>query len=255
MSKNQIKLDTKQQKEMYEKFKYLSDKHGKWEVWSNFITLSACCLCVSDRNQHEKEYMTVSKKYNRDELLLFSQMLALTVDAFEANPDQDFLGDLFMRFDLSDTWKGQFFTPYNVSKAMASVIIGNLDEQMEKKPWISVCDPACGAGALLIAFAQECLRQNVDYQASVLFVAQDIDRTAALMCFVQLSLLGCPGYVIVGDSITNPTIGRNTLLPLIQPNQEVWYTPMMCTDIWQSRVVTEKLRRIVLGQNEQKTST
>lgn len=45
------------------------------------------------------------------------------------------------------------------------------------------------------------------------------------MCYVQLSLLGCPGYVIIGDSLVNPP--DTTKLP----NPEVfdgktWYTPM-----------------------------
>ena len=62
----------------------------------------------------------------------------------------------------------------------------------QKQGWISVSDPACGAGALLIAFANECRRQHINYQTSVLFVAQDIDFLAGCMCYIQLSLLGCP---------------------------------------------------------------
>ena len=169
-------------------------------------------------------------------------MFALIVDALEQNPYQDFLGDLFMRFDLSNTWKGQFFTPYSICKAMSAITAGDLTAQLEDKPWISVNDPACGAGALLIAFAQECVRQKVNYQQSVLFVAQDIDRTAALMCFVQLSLLGCAGYVVVGDSLLNPTVGPSVLIPVKQDGQEIWYTPMMYTEIWQYRLVLDKIK-------------
>ena len=165
-----------------------------------------------------------------------------TAEALELNPDQDFLGDLFMRFDLGNTWKGQFFTPYNVCQCMASLTSGNLKDQLTKQPWISVNDPAVGAGALLIAFAQECLRQKVNYQTDVLFVGQDVDRTAAMMCFVQLSLLGCPGYVVVGDSLLNPTVGPSVLLPVQQEGQEIWYTPMFFTDTWQLKVATEKIK-------------
>ena len=75
-----------------------------------------------------------------------------------------------MRFDLGNTWKGQFFTPYNVCQCMAALTTGDLKQQLERQPWISVNDSAVGAGALLIAFAQECLQQKVNYQADVLFV-------------------------------------------------------------------------------------
>ena len=47
-------------------------------------------------------------------------------------------------------------------------------------------------------------------------MAQDVDRSAALMCYLQLSVLFIPAIVIVGNSITNPGI---------DPQNEVWYTP------------------------------
>ena len=65
-------------------------------------------------------------------------------------------------------------------------------------------DPACGAGAMLIAFANAAKRHGINYQKHVLFVSQDIDRTAAMMCYIQMSLLGCPAVVVIGDSLTRP---------------------------------------------------
>ena len=50
-------------------------------------------------------------------------------------------------------------------------------------------DSACGAGAMLIAFANAAKQYGINYQKQVLFVAQDIDHTAAMMCYIQLSLL------------------------------------------------------------------
>lgn len=248
LSRKNIRLDTVQQKEIYKRFRHLSEKYGRWEVWSDFIVLSACILCASDRVEREQECAGIVKRYKSDDIEQLSQMFDLTVEALERNPDQDFLGDLFMRFDLSNTWKGQFFTPYCVCKAMSAMTIGDVPAQLKTKSWVSVNDPACGAGALLIAFAQECLLQKVNYQQSVLFVAQDIDRIAALMCFIQLSLLGCPGYVVVGDTFLHPTVGPSELLPIKQDGQEIWYTPMMYTDIWQCRLAIEKVKHI--GNNK-----
>lgn len=242
MSRNHVRLDTAQQKGIHERFRYLSDRYGKWNIWEDFITLSACSLCLSDRQKREKEYASIVKKYKPDEVQRFVEMFALAIEALEVNPDQDFLGDLFMRFDLGNTWRGQFFTPYNVCQCMAALTTGNLQSQLEHQPWISVCDPAVGAGALLIAFAQECVSQKTNYQTNVLFVGQDVDRTAAMMCFVQLSLLGCPGYIVVGDSLLHPIVGPSVLLPVPQEGQEIWCTPMFFSDIWQLRVVAEKIK-------------
>lgn len=97
--------------------------------------------------------------------------------------------------------------------------------------------PTCGAGALLIAFANECRRpgNDINFQTSVLFVAQDIDFLAGMMCYIQLSLMGCPGYVVIDDSISHPITGIDPrgLIPRDGPN--VWYTPMYFRDVWHWR--------------------
>ena len=132
MSKNHIRLDTEQQKQIYERFRYLADRYGRWQVWSDFITMSACSLCLNNRQEREKEYSDIAKRYAPDELQRFAEMFALTIEALELNPNQDFLGDLFMKADLGNTWKGQFFTPYHVCQCMAALTTGNLKDQLEQ---------------------------------------------------------------------------------------------------------------------------
>ena len=51
------------------------------------------------------------------------------------------------------------------------------------------------------------------------------------MAYIQLSLIGCPGYIIIGNSLTNPPTGH-ILFPQDIEGQEVWITPMFITDIW-----------------------
>lgn len=242
LSRNHIRLETEQQKQIYGRFRYLAERYGRWEVWADFITMSACSLFLSDRQRREEEYVNMVKRYKLEEIQSFVEMFALTIEALEVDPNQDFLEDLFMRFDLGSTWKGQFFTAYHICELMSKLTAGDLQAQLEQQTWISVCDPAVGAGALLIAFAQECINQKVNYQSNVLFVGQDVDRTAAMMSFVQLSLLGCPRYIIVGDSLLNPAVGPSVLLPVQQEGQEIWCTPMYFTDIWHLRIAAEKVK-------------
>ena len=139
-----------------------------------------------------------------------------------------------MAFELGNNQNGQFFTPYCICCAMAKMQ-SDVPDRVKEKGWISCNDPACGAGALLVAFANECRIMGVNYQKSVLFVAQDVDFVTACMCYVQLSLLGCPGYVVVGNTLCNPgtCIDKRGLIPA--PGQNVWYTPMYFTKIWQTR--------------------
>ena len=74
-----------------------------------------------------------------------------------------------------------------------------------------------------------------DFHEGLLLAGQDIDRTAAQMCYIQMSLIGCAGYVIVGDSLTHPPTG-DVLLPRFAEDTDAWITPWFFTEPWVSRV-------------------
>jgi hypothetical protein len=219
-----------QQKRFVDVFLKLTHRHQSWQAWSDFITMSACALSnkVDSTNYEKREaiYMDTTKRYDDREQKVFPELLAAVVDALDNEPEQDFLGVLFQLLELSSHWHGQFFTPYSVCRMMGDMQMGGMAEIVKEKGYASVNDPACGAGALLIAFANAAKARGINYQDHVLFVAQDIDRTAALMCYIQLSLLGCPGYVVVADTLRNPVITTET---------EVWYTPMYNSQTWSWR--------------------
>lgn len=228
------------QKNIVKTMNSLVGKYSRWEIWQDFIIMSAISIAnVFDgpyRQRREEQYLERAKRYSPAEREVFARMLFEVVAEMEREPDQDFLGELFMALDLSNEWKGQFFTPYSVCRMMAAMTYGeDLQEKIKRNGWVSVNDPACGAGALLLAFANECRRQHVNYQTSVLFVAQDIDYLAGMMCYIQMSLFGCPGYVVIDDTIIHPSVSHDGrgLLPVDGP--QVWYTPFYYRDIWRWR--------------------
>lgn len=219
-------------------FNELCYSRNDWQVWADVITAIACTISnVTDRTpdrfeNREKEYAECIKRLGGVEKP--AQLFAIIVEAMEVNPDQDFLGSLYMELQLGNHWKGQFFTPYNVSRAMAEMTMGNCQEQIEKQGWISICDPCVGGGAMLIAAANTMRRQKVYYHDHVLFIGQDVDRVVGLMAYIQLSLLGCPGYIVIGNSLTNPILG-NPLMPAEQDGQEFWYTTFYNSQAWTGR--------------------
>ncbi len=235
-------LRNEHQKNITRIFDRLSQRNSRWSVWSDFVVMAAISISnVVDKTyeqSREQLYMDTSKKYTKAELLEFSQMIAEMVMGMERNPNCDFLGELFMMLELSNAHNGQFFTPYSVCAMMAKLTITDeAHRKVESDGWVAVNDCACGAGALLIAFANECEKQDINYQKSVLFVAQDLDYTAAMMCYLQLSFMGCPGYVVVANTITNPvtTYDRKGLLP--RAGQNVWYTPFYYSEVWHWRKI------------------
>lgn len=70
------------------------------------------------------------------------------------------------------------------------------------------------------------------------FVGQDIDRVVALICYLQMSILGYTGYVIVGDSLTKPITGKGLIINRME-GTEHWLTPAFFTEPWVSRMERE----------------
>ena len=156
-----------------------------------------------------------------------------------------------MALELGSHWKGQFFTPYSICQLMAAMTIEDRTSQIEKQGWSGINDNCCGAGGLLIAARNETVRRGLGPR-QVLYVAQDIDRTVALMCYLQLSLLGCAGYVIVGDTLTQPSVSPMGSLLLISPSagQEVWFMPAFYDAVWVYRIQFEKLKWLTTPKEE-----
>lgn len=245
------------EKEFLDIFRELCYSRQPWEVWADVITVMACSLAnavdkTSKRNEkREKGYADCIKRLKGVDKP--AQLFAIVVNALEVNPDQDFLGKLYMTLEFGNHWKGQFFTPYNVSRAMAEMIMGDCQAQIDKQGWVSICDPCVGGGAMMIAAANTLRRQKVNYQNHVLFAGQDIDSIVAMMAYIQISLLGCPGYIIIGNSLTNPPTGH-VLFPHDTEGQEVWITPLFMHDIWEMRRTKELLLGLFGGtETTQKT--
>ena len=235
------------QQEIVKLINRLDGKYSKWHIWNDFILMFATSIAnvfpSPHREHREKLYMETAKKYSKGELDIMAEMMALVVTGMEDNPDQDFLGELYMCMDMGNQWTGQFFTPYDVCKAMSlmSYSDGVIESQVQDRGFVGVSDPACGAGALLIAFANVCREKKLNYQQHCLFIAQDIDQLAGMMCYIQLSLMGCAGHVIVDDTLTKPAqfYDERALLPVDGTN--VWTTPMMYSETWQIRQIAARM--------------
>lgn len=241
MNKN-LKTSDDCKREFVRIFERLSRKYSLWVVWDDFVTMSAASIANAlDKrpdvwHKRESEYLATIKKYNKVEQKDFVRLFSLNVLALDITPAQDFLGELYMTLDLSNHWHGQFFTPFHVSKLMAEIAVGDdLKERIKTEGYVSMNDPACGAGSMIIAFAAVCLRHGVDYQHSVLFVGRDVDPVVAKMCYIQMSLIGCPGYVVIGNTLTEP-VGGTVLTPAYEYPENLWFTPLYFTDVWQRRI-------------------
>jgi type I restriction-modification system DNA methylase subunit len=200
-------------------FNTIARQRHRYEVFKDFVTMAAISLHNATNKDEalEAEYMSIVKRYTKEEALLLSQLLSMLVNMLEPAP-RDVLGTLFMELDFGGTHNGQFFTPYHISELMALIAYGDDLEKFEA-PFITLCEPACGAGGMVLAFVGVMIDKGHNPAKRLWVQCQDIDRTAALMCYLQLSLWHVPGVVIVGNTLANEQL-------------EQFYTPAHFLEGW-----------------------
>lgn len=246
-----VRFRESSQMEFQKVFRGLCETRSSWQAWADFVFMASAAISNAvdqtgpAHDERERRYLSTIKQYSPSEQQLFPQLMAIMVEALEANPNQDFLGEMFMGLELGNHWKGQFFTPYCVCQAMAELAMGSdvLSEKIENKGWVGISDCACGAGATLIAVRNMMVERGIS-PYSALYVAQDLDETAALMCYLQLSLLGCAGYVVVANSLTHPVPGH-LLDPIKTEHNDIWFMPMFYTEVWTWRRLFSRVDRLM----------
>jgi len=209
-------------------FSELTYSHDTWEIFYDFIELSAICISNSidckNYDKREKQYLITINKYTPEHQRLFSKMFAeLTLaleHEYQTGGFDDVLGSLFHELELHNKYKGQFFTPQYICTMMGEILLGEHDKEIQKSGYIQILEPACGSGAMILGFAQAMKECGYNHSQQLFVSAIDIDLKCVYMCYIQLSLYGIPAIVIHGDSLTLEEWSH-------------WYTPVYLFEGWQ----------------------
>lgn len=235
-----------EQKRFVKLFSELCQWNTPWERWNDMVTMFAVEIANTVDWTHEAKrselYATISRKYSAEERETFARLLAEMVERLDENPFQDFLGSMYMELELGNDHVGQFFTPFNICRMMARMTVKEqAKEEIEKHGYVVLNDPACGGGATLIAAAGAMHEAGISWQDKAYFVAQDLDYTVAMMCYVQMSLIGCAGYVKIGDTLRDP--GLYDVI-LGNGDEKTWYFPAtFMNPVWNGRIVCRRMRK------------
>jgi type I restriction-modification system DNA methylase subunit len=226
-------------KEMEKLIRSLSPRHHTRQAFSDFVEMAACAISNTVdpqfKKEREKRYMDIVRKYDKEGVEVFPKLLGHLTMALEEGFD-DVLGKLYSSLEIHNAHAGQFFTPYEVSRMMAKMTLadGHGKEIIDEKGFIRASEPACGAGGLVIALAEALKEDGINYQQHLHITAVDVDLTAALMAYVQLSLLHIPAVVVHGDTLRMEEFSH-------------WYTPAHIMGLWDY-----KLRREERGESKPK---
>jgi hypothetical protein len=108
---------------------------------------------------------------------------------------------------------------------MSMMLIGDVGTEVERRGFLRVHEPACGAGGMVIAAADSIVAAGHNFQQVMHATCIDIDPCCVHMTYVQLSLLHVPATVVHGNALSMEVWGT-------------WYTPAHILGGW-----TFKLRR------------
>lgn len=195
---------------MKKAFDSLSYGMDKRKVFDLFLDLCLQAFNLFDPERQNKiNAVYDSIAYNKEEAPdRFKEMILGLGDASDPDGEglQDALGYFYMS-EIATGNLGQFFTPIEICDLMASLTIGDIDnEDLEHRK--TVCDPACGSGTMLLSAAKKSKR--------LLFYGADLDYTCCKMAAINLLINGLEGEISHMDTLSLKfhgafRIGRTTL--------------------------------------------
>jgi len=205
-------------------FRELAPYKHRYEVFKDFVTMAACSLHNSLHKDEvrEEEYLRIIGQYKPDDQKAFPKLMAQLVAALDEEP-RDILGALYMELEIANKDAGQFFTPPELSELMAQMTFAGELGKLETQPFITAGEPAAGAGGMILALVKVMITAGHNPAEKLWVQAIDVDRMAALMCYIQLSLWNVPAEVIVGNTLSWDI-------------REVWYTPAHHLGLWKYRL-------------------
>ncbi len=220
----------------------LAYRFSMWDVFNDFCSMAAWNLRQAFYPKEAAEvFKRLDEKYNQEQISQFAQAFICVVESLEAGYG-DFLGECYMAMELGKSQIGQFFTPYPVCKVMAkSTLDSDIESKLNTCGYMTICDPACGAGATLIATVDIAREQGLNPSENLLLYATDIDLLATHMCYIQLSLCGVAALVTHGDTLRMETWSQ-------------YLTPVWFINNWQVKYDTMKmlnaLKLVFQGEND-----
>lgn len=124
-------------------FRRMAPERHRYDVFRDFVIMAACALHngVCKDAAREQEYLDIIGRYKPDDQKAFPQLLAHLVNMLEPEP-RDMLGPLYMELEVASRHQGQFFTPPEISEAMARMIFANHLQILEQQPFVTLQEAA-----------------------------------------------------------------------------------------------------------------
>ena len=190
-------------------FNELAYARNPHSIFRDFLTVAMASLhnSVLMDQEIENEYLEIAKNYGRDDLERFASLLGMLVVLQNGKPG-DVLGDIYAALELTNAGAGQFFTPFSISEMIAKTQINSVLQIIEQKGFVTLCEPACGSGGMVLAVVGQLIEKRHDPAQTLWVQCTDIDRLCVNMIYIQFALWNVPAEIIWGDTLSGKVYGR-----------------------------------------------
>lgn len=183
-------MKSEHRKELVSEIRSLAQSQGLNTVFTTFLEITANSLAAQtdpeNAEKREQRYQEMASTMTPELLSSYARMLALlflTVREYRDDPC-DILGGIYHELNLNNEWNGQYFTPDDVCRLMAQITLPS-DELSAKDGPITINEPTCGSGTMVIGAIWAMQRKEFDYRHNTFFVAQDIDIRCVWMAYMD----------------------------------------------------------------------
>ena len=121
------------------------------------------------------------------------------------HPSLSNAGEVAGELGVLNAEQGQFFTPYNVSRMMAEITLTGVQETIEAEGFVTISEPAAGAGGMLIAVADYIEGLGFDLARHVWIEAVELNHSTFHMGYLQTTARGLAGKFTCGNSLSLET--------------------------------------------------
>jgi hypothetical protein len=194
-------------KQFIKAFGHLAHHRERHEVLADFLEMAFCAIrkktlpAGAAADALEDRYMAVVNRNTKEDVRAMPELLGITALAMQ-DGGCDFLGQVVVELELPNAHMGQFFTPYDVSRMMAEMTLDTIGEIIAEQGFVTVQEPACGAGGMIIAAADVIERKGFDIGQQLYVDGTDISPTCFKMSYLQASLRGIPATIRRGNTLS-----------------------------------------------------
>lgn len=186
------------------------------EIFEAFVHLAACAVSAGRR---EEEYMQAIKHFSREDLMAFSEALALLTVEMEHKPFEDLLGPVYQEISShkGKQMTGEFYTPRPICQLMVRMTALDPMDFPKDRP-VTVCEPAGGTGGMILAFVEFYAEKGISprhFQVT----HQELLAVSCHCAFINYTLWGIPAVVYHMNTLSLEVFASWTTLfwPLAKP--------------------------------------